>query len=117
MTNINIHQAKAKLSRLIMKACEGEEIVITRRGRPVAKLVTLPPDANSNPLRDRKPGAWKGKISYAPDAFGPLTDQELKSRGFERAPCHVRGRTRLLLPFAAKISPPGANPLYFSGLR
>ncbi len=77
METITIHKAKTQLSRLIEKACRGEEIVIARGKQPVVKLVAIEKSAK------RRPGAWKGKISYTPDAFDPLTDQELKDLGFE----------------------------------
>ena len=78
MTTITIHKAKTHLSRLIEKACQGEEIIIARGSQPVVRLVPIA-DKRGN----RKPGALKGKISYTPDAFDPLTDQELKDLGFE----------------------------------
>jgi prevent-host-death family protein len=77
MATITIHKAKTQLSRLIEKVCRGEEIIIARGKKPVAKLVGF--EANS---AKRKPGTWKGKISYTPDAFNPLTDQELEDLGF-----------------------------------
>ncbi len=64
METVTIRKAKADLSRLIARACRGEEIVICRGKKPVVRLVALR-DAQGN----RKPGAWKGKISYTPDAF------------------------------------------------
>ncbi|MGO8794382.1 MAG: type II toxin-antitoxin system Phd/YefM family antitoxin [Candidatus Sulfotelmatobacter sp.] len=79
METITIHKAKTQLSRLIEKACRGEEIVIARGKQPVVKLVALPGTSKGK----RVPGAWKGKISYTADVFDPLTDQELKDLGFE----------------------------------
>ena len=78
MGTITIHKAKTQLSRLIEKACQGEEVIIARGSKPVVRLVPIP----DKPVK-RKPGAWKGRISYTPDAFAPLTDQELKDLGFE----------------------------------
>jgi prevent-host-death family protein len=75
---VTIRKAKSDLSRLIAKACRGEEIVIARGNKPVVRLVALR-DEHGN----RKPGAWKGKIFCSPDAFAPLIDQELKDLGFE----------------------------------
>ncbi|MGA8152889.1 MAG: type II toxin-antitoxin system prevent-host-death family antitoxin [Terriglobales bacterium] len=83
MVTVTIGEAKTQLSRLIQKACAGEEIVITRGGRPVVQLVALPSASIASARGDRKPGAWKGRISYTPDVFDPLTDQELKDLGFE----------------------------------
>ena len=56
MTSINVAEAKAKLSELLDRAIAGEDIVIARAGRPIAKLVPL------HPAADRKPGLlrdWK----------------------------------------------------------
>ena len=78
METITIHRAKTELSRLIERVCRGEEIVIARGKTPVVRLVAIPAA-----LKKRKPGILKGKISYAADAFDPLTDQELKDLGFE----------------------------------
>ena len=78
MATITIHKAKTQLSQLIEKACRGEEIIIARGSKPVVRLVAIDqPD-------DRKPGAWKGKISYTDDAFAPLTERELEDLGFEQ---------------------------------
>jgi len=44
MTQINVHQARTQLSRLVERAARGEEIVIARRGKPVAKLVPFDRD-------------------------------------------------------------------------
>ena len=78
METITIHKAKTQLSLLIEKACRGEEIIIARGSTPVVRLVPIA----DKPAR-RRPGAWKGKISYTSDAFAPLTDKELKELGFE----------------------------------
>jgi antitoxin (DNA-binding transcriptional repressor) of toxin-antitoxin stability system len=78
METITIHKAKTQLSRLIEKACRGEEVIIARGKDPVVKLVALP-----TTKKKRIPGAWKGKISYTVDAFNPLTDKELEELGFE----------------------------------
>jgi len=78
METVTIHKAKTELSRLIEKACRGEEIVIARGKKPVVRLVPV-----SAALKKRQPGILKGKITYSADAFAPLTDQELKDLGFE----------------------------------
>ena len=78
METVTIHKAKTELSRLIEKACRGEEIVIARGKKPVVRLVAI-----QAALTKRKPGVLRGKISYTADAFAPLTDQELKDLGFE----------------------------------
>jgi prevent-host-death family protein len=62
MDQVNVHQAKTQLSRLLARVEQGEEIVIARDGKPVAKLV--PHRAERAP---RKPGWAKGQIWIADD--------------------------------------------------
>jgi prevent-host-death family protein len=68
---ISIHAAKTHLSRLIARAEAGEEIVIARGRKPVAKLVPIVPKPK------RVPGRWKGKISIGPEFFEPMSEEEL----------------------------------------
>ena len=63
MKQVNIHEAKTRLSQLIADVEGGEEIVIARAGKPVAHLVKAP--AERPPLR--QPGRFKGQIWFAPD--------------------------------------------------
>lgn len=67
METINIHQAKTQLSRLIERVNAGEEIVIAKAGRPVARLV--PAAASTVP---RMPGLMKGRIRVSKDFDAPL---------------------------------------------
>lgn len=76
MKTHTIHEAKTNLSKLIKEACEGEEVIISRGDKPVVKLVPI--GVAEGP---RKPGRFKGKISWTPDAFDPLTDEELREWG------------------------------------
>jgi prevent-host-death family protein len=73
METVTIHKAKTNLSRLIEKACQGEEIIISRGPKPVVRLVPLL-DKRGN----RKPGAWKGKVKIGPEFFEPLPPEELE---------------------------------------
>jgi prevent-host-death family protein len=73
-----VHQAKTNLSRLIKAAEIGTEVIITRGKKPVAKLVAIPAAS-----KKRVPGMFKHQIWSAPDAFDPLTDQEMREFGFE----------------------------------
>ncbi|MGH3156314.1 MAG: type II toxin-antitoxin system Phd/YefM family antitoxin [Streptosporangiaceae bacterium] len=61
--SVNVYEAKTHLSQLLDRAAAGEEIVIARAGRPVARLVAL---AEPAPHR-RIPGGWQGRVSIAPD--------------------------------------------------
>ena len=60
-TTVNIHAAKTHLSRLVERAEHGEETVIARNGRPVARLV--PYHAEAKP---RQPGYWRGRVRILP---------------------------------------------------
>ena len=73
METVTIHKAKTELSRLIEKACRGEEIVIARGKKPVVRLVAI--EASKG---QRKPGAWKGRINVGPDFFEPLPPEEME---------------------------------------
>jgi len=73
-----VHEAKTNLSKLIKEAESGKEVVITRGKEAVAKIVPI-----SNAHKQREPGSMKGQIWAAPDAFDPLTDEEMRELGFE----------------------------------
>jgi prevent-host-death family protein len=64
MATVNVHEAKTHLSRLLERVSAGEEIVIGRAGKPVAKLV--PYTESDVP---RKPGAWRGKVKIQPGFY------------------------------------------------
>jgi prevent-host-death family protein len=72
MATFNIHEAKTHLSRLIERLAAGEEIVIAKAGKPVAKLV--PYVENKKP---RRAGSLKGKIWLAPDWDSDETNEEI----------------------------------------
>jgi len=73
-----VHQAKTNLSRLIKEAEKGTEVIITRGKKPVAKIVSI-----QTTSKKRVPGSMKGQLWSAPDAFDPLTDEEMRELGFE----------------------------------
>jgi prevent-host-death family protein len=70
---VNVYAAKTNLSRLIDQVNAGEEVVITRHGRPVARLVPA-----EMPKPERKLGTLKGKIWMSDDFDAPLPDEMLK---------------------------------------
>ena len=70
---VNLSDAKSKLSELINKVIAGEEVIIAKSGKPVAKLVPL-----EKPIRDRKPGSAKGKLFISEDFDIPLPNDILK---------------------------------------
>lgn len=74
MPTVKIHHAKTHLSRLIQKACEGEEVIIARGDEPLVRLESLRAKRGQ-----RKPGSLKGKLKVGREFFEPLPEQELKS--------------------------------------
>ena len=73
-----VHQAKTTLSRQIREARKGKEVIITRGKEPVARLVPVPGGA-----KKRIPICSRRQIWAAPNAFDPLTEEELRELGFE----------------------------------
>ena len=71
-TEVNIHEAKTQLSRLLVRVAKGEEIVIARAGKPVAKLVPF-----SRETTDRVAGRDRGLVWIAPD-FDELPEEILR---------------------------------------
>jgi prevent-host-death family protein len=69
--SINVAEAKAKLPQLLDRASAGEEIVITRAGKPVARLVALAA------VERRKPGAWRGWRASAEALLAPMDPEDL----------------------------------------
>jgi prevent-host-death family protein len=69
MTIFNIHEAKTHFSKLIERVLNGEEVIIAKAGKPVARI--LPVINNVSP---RVPGIDKGKIMIMPDFNDPLEE-------------------------------------------
>ena len=74
MESVNIHQAKTNLSRLIERVQSGEVIVISKAGKPVAKLSPLEPVA-----KPRTVGLLKGKLKLSEDFDAPLPAEILEA--------------------------------------
>jgi prevent-host-death family protein len=66
----NVHDAKTHLSRILERVAQGEEIIIAKSGRPVAKLVRLAAEP-------RRPGRLKGRIRVGADFDEPLPNEIL----------------------------------------
>jgi prevent-host-death family protein len=73
----NIHEAKTHFSKLVDQAASGEEIVIAKAGKPVAKLVSIDADAGKEKPR-RKLGMFEGKYHIPDDFNAPLPDDVLE---------------------------------------
>lgn len=72
MKPIPIHEAKTHLSRLIQRACDGEEVIISRGHTPVVRLVPV-----DREIPERRFGAMRGKIRVDDSFFDPLPDDEI----------------------------------------
>jgi prevent-host-death family protein len=68
----NLYEAKTALSKLVDRAAAGEEIVIAKAGKPLARLTAFP---TGRP--PRQPGGWEGRVWIAPDFDEPLPDDLL----------------------------------------
>jgi prevent-host-death family protein len=70
---VNMHEAKTHLSKLVELVEAGEEVVIARAGRPVARLV------RAEEPRRRRLGAWDGQVWMADDFDAPLPDEHVRA--------------------------------------
>ncbi len=68
---VNVHQAKTQLSRLLARAEAGDDVVIARRGDPVARLVVCTAQGT------RQPDVLKGTLDLPDSFFDPLSEDEL----------------------------------------
>ncbi len=75
---VNIHEAKTHLSRLLAQVEAGEEVVIARAGKPVARLV-----AAEAPKPRRELGFWEGKLWLADDWDSEETNREIADMFYE----------------------------------
>lgn len=71
MKVVNMHEAKTTLSQLVEQVEKGEEVVLARAGKPVARVI---------PIREggrRKLGQWAGRVRMSDDFDAPLPESEL----------------------------------------
>jgi prevent-host-death family protein len=73
LESVNMHEAKTHLSRLVERVEGGEEIVISRAGKPAAKLVPVPQERPGK----RELGGWEGKVWMASEEEMKKVDQEI----------------------------------------
>jgi prevent-host-death family protein len=74
---VNVHEAKTHLSRLLDRVSQGEEVIIAKAGKPVARLVSV-----EERVQRRGPGSASGQIVVSEDFDAPLPEEILES--FER---------------------------------
>jgi len=67
---VNMHEAKTQLSKLVERVRLGEEVVIAKDGKPVARLVPIPPAGATRPA-----GTYAGRIRVADDFDAALPDE------------------------------------------
>jgi prevent-host-death family protein len=72
-TTVNIHSAKTHLSGLLKRVQAGEEIVIAKSGKPIARIVPI-----AEPPKPRVPGGAKGLMTMSDDFDAPLPDDLLE---------------------------------------
>jgi prevent-host-death family protein len=82
MTTVTTEEAKANLATLLEQVEAGEDVVIARSGRPIARLVRIEA-AN----RIRRLGTWAGRVHFAPGWDDPMSDSELAD-WYEAPLCH-----------------------------
>lgn len=73
MKTVNVHKAKTELSKLLTEVEAGEEIVIARNGKPVARVVPF----DRPPGQARVPGRWRGRFTVPESAVQPLSPEDL----------------------------------------
>ncbi len=71
---VNVHEAKTHFSKLLERVQQGEEIVVAKAGKPVARLVPLEP-----PPPRRVPGEAKDEVIISDDFDDPLPDDLVKA--------------------------------------
>ena len=76
MDTINIYEAKTRLSQLVDKAAAGEDVVVSRNGKPLVRITALV--AGKRPV---KFGVLRGKVKVARDFDAPLPDDVLAEFG------------------------------------
>tara|TARA_R110002072_G_C7977582_1_gene535724 strand:+ start:2798 stop:3037 length:240 start_codon:yes stop_codon:yes gene_type:complete len=78
METINTHEAKTQLSKLLERAARGEEFIIAKAGKPVARLIGFTGNG-----QDRTGGHWKGLVRVSEDFDAPLPDEVAEGFGVE----------------------------------
>jgi antitoxin (DNA-binding transcriptional repressor) of toxin-antitoxin stability system len=71
---VNIYEAKTRLSELVQQVAAGEDVVIGRAGRPVARLTRFQP-----PVRRRRLGVLDGRFKIPDDFNRPLPDEVIRA--------------------------------------
>jgi prevent-host-death family protein len=81
MKTVDIHKAKTILSALLVEVEQGERIVITRNGKPIAQLTRIEPKPQRQPGLLRALPAWRD-FTFDPAVFAASTDKEMAAEGW-----------------------------------
>jgi prevent-host-death family protein len=76
---VNMHEAKTTLSQLVEQVENGEEVILARAGKPVARVVALRSSGR------RTLGQWRGRVRMSDDFDAPLPETELAAWLGERS--------------------------------
>lgn len=82
MRSVTVHEAKAHLSALLAAVEAGEEVIVTRYGRPVARVVPIAVPVQRVPGDWRKLPGWQDFV-YDPAIFAPMTAEEATAEGWD----------------------------------
>src|SRR3984957_5488022 len=93
-----VHQAKTHFSRLLKEAEAGQEVIVMRGSKPVAKIVPIEPAIAV--AKRRRAGGYEGLVQFDDSVFAPLTDEQLVEYGFD-----IMLEGDLVKP-AEKVEPP-----------
>ena len=74
MAIINIHDAKTHFSKILIRVNRGEEVIIAKAGKPVAKIIPIKEGGS-----DRVPGSAKGMLTSSDEFFKALPDSVIES--------------------------------------
>lgn len=72
MIKVNIHEAKTHFSQLLNRVGSGEEVIIAKAGKPIARIVPVKKE-----VKKRKPGSAKGRVVLEDNFFEPLPESIL----------------------------------------
>ena len=72
MIKVNIHEAKTHFSQLLNRVGSGEDVVIAKAGKPIARIVPIKKE-----VKKRKTGSAKGRVIIEDSFFEPLSDKIL----------------------------------------
>ncbi len=80
MKTVNVHEAKTTLSQLLSEVERGDEVVIARNGKAIARLTQVQPARREPGILHGQPG-WENFV-FDPTVFAPMSDAELAEEGW-----------------------------------